>query len=57
MAFVEPIAVGDALRDMPLFLIEGMRVDVPLESTYGAAWEAGPEELRLAVETGILSES
>lgn len=53
-AYVEPIAVGDALPDMPLFVAEGMHVKVPLESTYEAAWTACPEALREAVETGIL---
>lgn len=56
VAYVEPIAVGDVLRDMPLFLASGMHVLVPLESTYGAAWEASPEALRHAVETGMLPE-
>jgi hypothetical protein len=54
VADVEPIAVGDALPEMPLFLVEGLHVRVPLESTYRATWEASPEELRVAVETGIL---
>ena len=37
-----------------LFLIEGGHVRVPLESTYRATWDASPEELRTAVETGVL---
>jgi hypothetical protein len=41
-AYLEPIAVGDALPDMPVFLYPGMYVDVPLEATYLAAWEAVP---------------
>lgn len=53
-AYIEPIAVGDSLPDMPLFLTESLHVPVPLESTYQATWDATPEELRLAVETGIL---
>ncbi len=55
-AYVEPVAVGDALPDMPLFLARSLHVKVPLEPTYQAAWEASPEELRTAVETGILPE-
>jgi hypothetical protein len=55
-AYVEPIAVGDLLPNMPLFLTSQMHVPVPLESTYQATWEATPEELRLAVETGVLPE-
>lgn len=57
-AYVEPIAVGDSLPDMPLFLtrelIPNVHVMVPLESTYQTTWEATPKELRVAVETGIM---
>lgn len=56
VAYVEPIAVGDQLRDMPLFLTSDYYVGVPLESTYMAAWSASPEELRIAVETGVMPE-
>jgi hypothetical protein len=56
IAHIEPVAVGDVLRDMPLFLASGFHVAVPLESTYLATWNASPEELRLAVETGALPE-
>ena len=55
-AYVEPIAVGDVLIDMPLFLASGIHVKVPLEPTYQTAWEGLPEEMRTAVETGILPE-
>lgn len=51
-AYIEPVAVGDALPSMPLFLTSELHVKVPLEDTYQAAWDASPEELRLAVETG-----
>ena len=51
-AYVEPIAVGDDLPDMPLFLMPGMHVRVPLEATYRATWDATPVDLRTAVETG-----
>ena len=53
-AYIEPIAVGDTLPDMPLFLAESYHVPVPLEATYQATWAATPEELRRAVETGVL---
>ncbi len=56
IAYVEPIAVGDRLPPMPLFLIQDMNVRVPLESTYVSTWEASPEEMRIAVETGIMPE-
>jgi len=55
-AYIEPVAVGDVLPDMPLFLTNYLHVMVPLEPTYQATWDAGPEELRLAVETGVVPE-
>jgi hypothetical protein len=56
-AFVEPMAVGDTLPAMPLFLASGVHIKVPLESTYKATWEASPEEMRVAVESGVLPEA
>ncbi len=41
-AFVEPVAVSDALPQMPLFLTDEVYVRVPLEATYQAAWEGMP---------------
>jgi hypothetical protein len=55
-AYIEPVAVGDSLPDMPLFLTNQMHVLTPLEPTYQAAWDASPEEMRVAVETGIMPE-
>ena len=46
VAYIEPLAVGDVLRDMPLFLSRGLHVPVPLESTYLATWDATPEVFR-----------
>jgi len=37
-AYVEPVAVGDTLPDMPLFLEPGLYVNIPLEATYAAAF-------------------
>ena len=48
-AYVEPFAVGDALRDMPLFLDAERFVSVPLEETYGVAWASVPEVWRAVV--------
>jgi Protein of unknown function (DUF4058) len=48
--YLEPLAVGDSLPDMPIFLYPGMYVDVPLEATYLAAWEAMPERWRKVIE-------
>ena len=55
-AYVEPVGVGDELPAMPLFLASGVHVSVPLEATYQQTWEASPQELRTAVETGVLPE-
>lgn len=55
-AYIEPVGVGDSLPDMPLYLISDMYVKVPLEATYQAAWNASPEDLRLAVQTGVMPE-
>lgn len=49
-AFVEPLAVGDALPEMPLF-IEGSRyVPVALESTYQSAWRRVPSRWQKVLE-------
>jgi hypothetical protein len=45
-AFVEPIAVGDALPDMPLFLTSELHIPTPLEETYRTAWAGFPAPLR-----------
>lgn len=55
-AYVEPLGVGDILPEAQLFLVGGMHVKVPLEATYQATWDATPEEMRRAVETGMLPE-
>ncbi len=49
-AFVEPVAVGDALLDMPLFLDLGCYVNVPLEATYSAAYRGVPAYWRGVLE-------
>lgn len=46
VAHIEPIAVGDPLPDMPLFITPEAHVLVPLEATYAATWDAAPEPLR-----------
>lgn len=42
-AFVEHLAVGRSLPDMPLFFDAGRYVNVPLETTYNAAFAAMPQ--------------
>lgn len=50
--YVEPVAVGDALPSMPLFLEPGAHVLVPLEATYAAAFAAVPRRWRGVLEPG-----
>jgi hypothetical protein len=45
-AFVEPVAVEEALPSLALFLTPLEYVPVPLEMTYGAAYEAVPDYWR-----------
>jgi len=45
-AYVEHLAVGDPLIDMPLFLDSDFYVNVPLESTYQTAYRGVPAFLR-----------
>lgn len=42
-AFVEPVAVGDVLPSIPLFLTPEEYIDVPLEETYASAFDAVPD--------------
>ena len=49
-AYVEPVAVGDAMIDMPLFLRPGAHILVPLERTYAATWDAVPRRWREVIE-------
>jgi hypothetical protein len=39
VAYVEPIAVGDALPDMPIFLRRDYYVPAPLEESYRITWD------------------
>lgn len=41
-AFVEPVAVGDPLPEMPLFLTPDVYVPLALEATYLSAWKVFP---------------
>ena len=53
MAFVEPVAVGDQLIDMPAYLDIDHYVPVPLEATYQSTWANCPEDMRDAVDKGL----
>jgi hypothetical protein len=54
-AYIEPVGVGDVLRDMPAYLDRTGYVPVPLEATYQAAWASCPADFRELVETGKLA--
>ena len=41
-AYIETIAVGESLPDMPLFLAAYAHILIPLEATYQAAWDTMP---------------
>lgn len=49
-AYIETLAVGDPLPDMPLFLAPQCHILVPLEATYQAAWETVPARWRRVIE-------
>jgi hypothetical protein len=49
-AYIEPVAVGDSLPDMPLFLRPGFHILVPLEETYCTAWQNVPQRWRQVLE-------
>jgi Protein of unknown function (DUF4058) len=49
-AYIEPIAVGDVLPNMPLFLEPGFYVPAPLEATYQTTWEVFPNALKGLLE-------
>jgi hypothetical protein len=50
IAYVNPVAVGEPLPDMPLFLCPGEYILVPLEATYQAAWQSVPQRWRRVLE-------
>jgi hypothetical protein len=51
VAYVEPVAVGAALPDMPIFLTGDRYVPCPLESTYQTAWNQFPAPLKGPLES------
>jgi hypothetical protein len=51
VAYVEPVAVGDALPEMPVFLTADRYVPCPLEETYRTAWEQFPAPLKAPLES------
>lgn len=55
VAYVEPVAVGDALPHMPLFLRPDVYVPAPLEESYRTAWADFPEPLKPLLEGPAVS--
>lgn len=49
-AYIEPIAVGDPLPDMPLYLEPDRYILLPLEATYATAFAAMPLRWRRVLE-------
>jgi hypothetical protein len=49
-AYVEPVAMGDVLPDMPLFIEPGGCVQTALEATYQTAWEDVPQRWKTVIE-------
>jgi hypothetical protein len=50
--YIEPVAVGMPLTEMPLFLTTAHYINVPLEETYLAAWRGVPGRWRRVIELG-----
>jgi hypothetical protein len=51
VAYVEPIAVGEALPDMAIFLKPDFYVPAPLEATYESAWYHFPAAMKRLLES------
>ena len=49
-AYVQPVAVGDVLPQMPLFLTPDEYINTPLEPTYNSAYQAVPQFYRQILE-------
>jgi hypothetical protein len=50
-AFINFLSIGEPLPQMPLFLTADVYVSVPLETTYGLAWESLPKYWQAALGT------
>jgi hypothetical protein len=49
VAYVEPVAVGDVLPSMPLFLEPEIYIPASLDATYETTWSVCPSALKDAV--------
>jgi hypothetical protein len=54
-AYVDPVAVGDALPDAALFFAPGRYVYIPLETTYQTSWDNTPQPIRELVVPSALA--
>ena len=52
LSFVEPLAIGRVLPEMPLFLTKERYINVPLEETYTAAYRGVPRRFKQILEAG-----
>jgi hypothetical protein len=51
VGYVEPVAVGDVMPDMPIFLTADRYIPCPLEATYQSSWTVFPKALRGPLES------
>lgn len=49
-AYIEPVAVGDDLPSLPIFLSDFDYVPAPLETSYRASWAAYPADFKPLLE-------
>lgn len=49
-AYIEPMAVGDRVPDMPLFIEPSVPITVQLEPAYDSAYQAMPRRWREVLE-------
>lgn len=49
-AYVEPVAVGDELPELPIFLTGDDYIPAPLEETYRAAWAGFPADFQAMLD-------
>jgi hypothetical protein len=54
-AYLEHVAMGRALPDMPLFLDPDTYINTPLETTYQATWQGTPPRWRDVLERPVPS--
>jgi hypothetical protein len=52
-AYVEPVAVGDDLPGLPIFLTEDDHIPAPLEETYQASWAVFPADFKDLLEPPV----